>query len=280
MTDVATAEQRVTDEGDGPAVVCLHGFPQNAMAFDQVARTLVAGGRRVVRFDQRGYGDDRLEARRAYTVARLAEDVLDVVANHNLAPCVLVGHDLGGLVAWEVARTDPSILRGLVIVSVPHPAAFLLSLLGIRQAVSSWYFALAQSTGLSTAAFSPKREASRRRLTAQLAKTGLPRAISAPYLEHLTAGDRFAAAIRWYQAMPLAPPQASFFFVDQCPVEIVWGRDDALTGELSVNLSRCFVEEDRLRITKIAGGTHWLLDDSPQVVTEAIERVLERSTGP
>src|SRR6476659_8292023 len=147
----------VIDEGAGPVVLCLHGFPQNARAFDGVAAALVRAGCRVIRFDQRGYDDGPIQRRPNYTVTKLAKDAVEVLSQKGVSSCVVVGHDLGGLVAWEIGRREPSLVQQLVIVSVPHPGAFLLSLLGGRQILRSWHFLVAQSTRLASVLYSPKR---------------------------------------------------------------------------------------------------------------------------
>lgn len=263
----------VLDEGSGPAVLCLHGFPENRSVFDAVAKLLVADGFRVVRFNQRGYtdGSDGLP-RCAYTVRRLAAEAIRVMDKLQIESWTVVGHDLGGLVAWEVGRVEPERTRSLVIVSVPHPAAFVLSLIDPRQVLRAWYFVLAQSTRAATWLYSPSKPAARNRLAEGLARRGLPRDESARYLDYLAIGKRFVGAIRWYQAMPFSR-LTSTFFRTKVDSHILWGRNDALTGHLSISLSRLFVEQHRLRITEIAGGTHWLVDQRPADVAKAVVTV-------
>ena len=267
------SEQRngVIDEGQGPPVLCLHGFPENASAFDDVASALVAAGFRVIRFDQRGYGDDVLQGRAAYTVARLAEDAIQVLDQAGVESCIVVGHDLGGIVAWEIGRTHAARVRSLVILGVPHPGAFLLSLLGGRQILHSWHFLVAQSTRLAEALYSPQRPASRARFVSRLAKTGLSAHESERYLDHLAEGSRFVGAIRWYQAMPLSPPRSSFF-ISQNNVEILWGDADSLTGRLAIRLSHWFVSSGRLRVTILRGATHWLTDQNAGEIVQVVSR--------
>jgi pimeloyl-ACP methyl ester carboxylesterase len=250
----------------------LHGFPENLTAFDLLASILVADGYRVVRFNQRGYStgtDDK--PRWDYTVGKLARDALQVMDMCGIERCCIVGHDLGGLVAWELGRVVPERAQSLIIVSVPHPAAFLLSLLGIRQAIRSWYFILAQSTSAASCLYSPARARSRERFSKSLARHGLPQAQSEKYLDFLALGDRFTGAIRWYQAMPFSPPSSTWFRATN-DVQIVWGQKDAVTGKLSIVLSRLFVKRHRLVITELPGASHWLVDQRPSDIAEAVRR--------
>lgn len=270
MVNSTTEPEDVLDEGSGPAILCLHGFPENRSVFDTLAESLVADGFRVIRFNQRGYTDGTDEWRRcAYTVRRLAAEAIRVMDELKIESWTVVGHDLGGLVAWEVGRVVPQRTKSLVIVSVPHPAAFVLSLIDPRQVARAWYFVLAQSTRAATWLYSPSMPASRNRLAEGLARRGLPRDESARYLDYLAVGRRFVGAIKWYQAMPFSPLSSTFFRA-KVNSHILWGRDDALTGHLSISLSRLFVERHRLKITEIAGGTHWLVDQRPADVARAV----------
>ncbi len=270
MVKAMTSAENILDSGTGPVILCLHGFPENREVFDTLTDILVEAGFRVIRFNQRGYTDKTTSGRRwDYTVGRLAADAIHIMDELEIESWTVVGHDLGGLVGWEVGRVAPHRTRSLVIVSVPHPAAFVLSLIDVRQAVRAWYFVLAQCTWAATALYSPSNPASRTRFAAGLARRGLPRDESARYLDYLASGKRFVGAIKWYQAMPFSPPSSTFFRA-KGDVHIVWGRNDALTGHLSIMLSRLFVKRMRLKITKIDNGTHWLVDQRPEDIARAV----------
>ena len=70
--DGLTFDVRDAGPADGPAVVCLHGFPQDARSFDAVVPGLVAAGFRVLAPDQRGYSPRaRPPGRPAYVLREL-----------------------------------------------------------------------------------------------------------------------------------------------------------------------------------------------------------------
>lgn len=111
-------------EGDGPAVVLLHGFPQYRAAWRRQLPALASAGFSAIAPDLRGYGaSPKPPEVSAYAVPEIAADVAELIADHNLSPCVLVGHDWGAAVAWWLASTRPELLRKLIILSVPHPSA-------------------------------------------------------------------------------------------------------------------------------------------------------------
>lgn len=141
---------RVQDEGNGPPVLLLHGFPQDSRCWDEVAPLLHAAGLRTLRFDQRGYADTARPSRtRDYGSDRLVSDVVALLDEAGLEQVHLVGHDLGGLVGWAMAAAHPRRLASLTVLSVPHPRAFLWSLLTSTQAARSWYAAAFQVPGMA-----------------------------------------------------------------------------------------------------------------------------------
>jgi len=95
---------------------------------------------RVIAIDQRGYGDsDKPENVADYKLELLTRDIYDFVKNLNRDKCILVGHDWGAVVCWNVAATYPQIVKNLIILNVPHPNAFAIKLKGsVKQFLKSW----------------------------------------------------------------------------------------------------------------------------------------------
>ena len=90
--------------GAGQVAVLLHGFPEDRHSWDAVAPALAAAGYRVLAPDQRGYSPGaRPAARSAYTLSKLAGDVLLLADAAGAERFHLVGHDWGGALAWYVA---------------------------------------------------------------------------------------------------------------------------------------------------------------------------------
>lgn len=112
-------------EGDGPLVVLLHGFPEFRISWKQQLPALAKAGFRAVAPDLRGYGESpKPRGIDAYRMTLVGGDVIELIESLNGGqPCVLVGHDWGAACAWGIAQTRPDLLRKLVILNVPHPAA-------------------------------------------------------------------------------------------------------------------------------------------------------------
>ncbi|QFZ24354.1 alpha/beta hydrolase [Saccharothrix syringae] len=110
----------VAEQGRGPLVLLLHGFPESWYSWRHQFGPLAEAGYRVVAPDQRGYGGtDRPEDVDAYTILHLVGDVVGLIAALGEREAVVVGHDWGAPVAWHTALMRPDLVRGVVGLSVP-----------------------------------------------------------------------------------------------------------------------------------------------------------------
>jgi pimeloyl-ACP methyl ester carboxylesterase len=108
----------------GELVVLLHGFPQTSACWTPVLQTLAAAGYRAVAPNQRGYSPTaRPTTIQAYRLPELVADVLAVADRLDAETFHLVGHDWGGVVAWQLAGHQPELVTTLTAVSTPHPRA-------------------------------------------------------------------------------------------------------------------------------------------------------------
>ena len=101
----------------GPLVILLHGFPDDAHAYDKVAPILAGSGWRVVVPYLRGYGPTRFldpATPRSGQQAALGQDLLSLMDGLELGRAVLVGYDWGGRAACIVAALWPERVAGLV----------------------------------------------------------------------------------------------------------------------------------------------------------------------
>ncbi|WP_405732231.1 alpha/beta fold hydrolase [Streptomyces sp. NBC_01537] len=112
----------IAEEGEGPLVVLLHGFPELWYSWRHQFAPLAAAGYHVVGPDQRGYGSsDRPEGVEPYNLLSLVGDVIGLVQALGERQAVVVGHDWGGPVAWHAALLRPDVVRGVAGLSVPPP---------------------------------------------------------------------------------------------------------------------------------------------------------------
>ena len=102
-------ELAVLDQGEGPAVLLLHGFPDSAQLWRHQVPTLVDAGFRVVAPDLRGFGDsDKPADIEAYRVGKSVSDLTKVLDALEIEQANVVGHDWGAGVAWAFALMQPA----------------------------------------------------------------------------------------------------------------------------------------------------------------------------
>jgi pimeloyl-ACP methyl ester carboxylesterase len=98
--------------GSGPALVLVHEGICDMRMWDPQVEPLVAAGRRVVRYDLRGYGSSTLPPGRFSHVGDL-RGLLDALEIHSAA---VVGVSVGGRIALELALVQPELVEALVLV--------------------------------------------------------------------------------------------------------------------------------------------------------------------
>ncbi|PWK82755.1 pimeloyl-ACP methyl ester carboxylesterase [Lentzea atacamensis] len=108
--------------GEGPIVVCWHGFPDHPASFGPLAERLVAAGRRVVAPFLRGHHPSTFDQLPFADGLTLAADAAAVNAALSPEPLDVIGHDIGAGVAGRLAAGWPSRVRRVITMSVPPPA--------------------------------------------------------------------------------------------------------------------------------------------------------------
>ena len=144
----------IAEQGAGPLVLLLHGFPESWYSWRHQLPALAEAGYHAVAPDQRGYGlTDRPADPRQYTQLHLVGDVIGLMVALGEPRAVVVGHDWGAPVAWNTALFRPDRLRGVVGLSVPYtPRGPVSMLTAVRAAIGeSFYMVYFQEPGVAEA---------------------------------------------------------------------------------------------------------------------------------
>ena len=112
------------EQGSGPLVLLLHGFPDTAHTWDDIRIHLAARGRRAVSPFRRGYHPTGVPERDA-EIEVLARDVLALIDALGERSAVVIGHDWGAVAAYGAASLAPDRVTRLFAVAIPHPATLL-----------------------------------------------------------------------------------------------------------------------------------------------------------
>ena len=101
--------------GEGPGLVLVHGFGGAKEDFaDHVS--VLARDHTVVIFDHRGHGaSDKPADRDAYSIDRLATDILEVADACGLDRFRLLGHSMGGMLARQIPLREPQRVEALIM---------------------------------------------------------------------------------------------------------------------------------------------------------------------
>ncbi|MFJ3637436.1 alpha/beta fold hydrolase [Streptomyces sp. NPDC090112] len=111
----------LAEQGTGPLVLLVHGFPESWYSWRRQLPALAAAGYRAVAIDVRGYGrSSRPAAADSYRLLDLVEDNVAVVHALGEESAVIVGHDWGSPIAATSALLHPEVFRAVALLSVPY----------------------------------------------------------------------------------------------------------------------------------------------------------------
>ncbi|MEU0966387.1 alpha/beta hydrolase [Streptomyces sp. NPDC005917] len=111
----------LVEQGAGPLVLLVHGFPEGWYSWRRQLPALAAAGYRAVAIDVRGYGrSGKPTATDAYRMGELVEDNVAVVRALGEESAVVVGHDWGAAIAANSALLRPEVFRAVGLLSVPY----------------------------------------------------------------------------------------------------------------------------------------------------------------
>ncbi|MGW6442087.1 alpha/beta fold hydrolase [Lentzea sp. NPDC055074] len=252
--------------GNGPVVVCWHGFPDHPASFGPLASRLVAAGRRVVAPFLRGHHPSTVEQMPFADGLTLASDA---AALHEAlgGPLDVIGHDIGAGVAGRLAALRPDLVRRVVTMSVPPPATLGRIFDDPAQQQRFFYLFLFQVPGVGEALLND-------RLIDYLWRTWSPGLTVPAHVSELYADPAVRAnALKLYRAnfdRSLHDPSlASLASLSEKPASVpllvlAGAEDGCITPENYAGAATGLAPGSRVEI--VAGGGHFLQLDRPDEV--------------
>lgn len=110
------------EQGTGPLVMLVHGFPDTAHTWDATMSAVAGAGFRAVAPFTRGYLPTEVAADGKYDTGTLGADIVALIGALGEKSAIVVGHDWGASAAYTAAATAPESVRLLITLAIPHPA--------------------------------------------------------------------------------------------------------------------------------------------------------------
>ena len=251
----------------GPLVVMIHGFPDFWYSWNEQIKALQST-HRVAAMDLRGYNrSDKPKGLDNYAIPKLVSDVAAVIRDMGEKKAVIVGHDWGGMVAWQFAMTKPEMTDRLAVLNLPHPKGLNRELANNPdQQRNSQYARAFQLPG------------AHKLLTAErLAGWVKGEAKRAKYIEAMKRSD-FEAMLNYYKRNYPRPPyeeDTSEPVRLKIPVLLIHGLDDKALLHGALNRTWEWLDGD-LTLVTIPGAGHFVHHDKPALVSRTLKMWLMR----
>jgi pimeloyl-ACP methyl ester carboxylesterase len=253
--------------GKGPLVVMIHGFPDFWYTWRNQMEAL-ADSFQCVAIDQRGYNlSDKPSGVENYDVRLLVGDVAAVIKSLGRDKAIVVGHDWGGLVAWQFALNIPQMTDRLIILNLPHPRGLMRELAHNPQ----------QQKNSQYARNFQQPDAASKLSAEQLAFWVKDPAAKAKYVEAFKRSD-FEAMLNYYKRnYPREPytEDTSPVVKAQMPVLMIHGLGDTALLSGALNNTWDWLDKD-LTLVTIPGAGHFVQQDASDLVSRTIKMWLMR----
>jgi pimeloyl-ACP methyl ester carboxylesterase len=265
-------------------VILLHGVPQTSACWIAQLEALAAAGHQGVAFTQRGYSPGaRIDDIAAFTMDKLAGDVLGVADQLGFGTFDVVGHDAGAGVAWTLGGYHADRIETLTIASVPHPAAFADAYRGSKgggagddggadsQHERSGYMReiVTRPRGEMEAMFLAGDGAVMRMMF-----PGVPSSSVDEYIEVLGTPEGMRGVLDWYRAGALRRPGVPRgmdpdFPAIEVPTLYVWSDEDPAIGPAGAYATEQHVTGP-YRFVVLEGISHWIPETAPDRFNEEL----------
>lgn len=268
--EVSGRALHVRTEGEGPAVLLLHGIPTSGELWRDVIPRL-SGRARVIAPDLLGYGRSEPPRGLPVDIVAHAERMVELLDALEVERATVVGHDIGGGVAQILAIRSPERVERLGLVNSVCYDSWPIPEMKAIQATAPVFEHL--PPGLTTDGLRlgllrgfVHRDRGERFLEAFLAPFSTSEGLHV-FTEH-------ARALHSRHTEEIAPLLPEL----RIPVEVVWGEQDPFQkvkyGE------RLAADIPTAELTRIPDSSHFAPADAPEEVADALLRLLDRPAGP
>ena len=263
--------------GEGPVVICLHGFPDNAGSFRHQLPALAEAGFRAISVTLRGYECESIPENGDYSVEAIASDIYAVIDQLDQGPVHLVGHDWGAAIAYNAAAAAPHHFKSLTTMAVPHAGRFARDGLRIpRQLKLSWYMGFFNLPWVSDWVVRRRDFAFIRNLWRKWSPGWSPAPdVIESVIDTLSQPGVLSATLGYYRAaLSLSALSASaddaHYPVPVPTLALTGERDGCIASDVFERLTVASDYPEGMRFHRIAEAGHFLHQEQPKAVNSLL----------
>lgn len=244
-------------EGEGPALLLVHGFPDCGEVWRKQIDALVDSGFKVIVPDMRGCGQsDAPRVATQYAMSNLLEDLHQLLKVLKVDQVGLIGHDWGAAIAWSFLMAHPEQVTRYAALSVGHPLCYATD--GLMQKLRGWYAVLFLMNGFVERLLKSRNWSVFRSITGHHAECDA-------WIEKLSRPQRLTAALNYYRANLLSMLFKRDYPPVLRPVMGLWSSQDKFLTERQM-LRSADLAKAGWQYHRIEGASHWLqLDKDDEV---------------
>ena len=256
------------DEGSGPAVLLVHGFPDSTHLWRHQVPVLLDAGYRVIAADNRGMGQsDAPEGVEAYALDELITDLVALLDHCGVDQVAVAAHDWGAVIAWGLVQRLGTRVACFVPMSVGPPQCYA-GADDIRQKEIGWYTLFFQLEGTAE----DMMMANDWKLFRQWARHHPE---TAHWIADLSRTGRLTAGLNIYRANLFSVLSGAVQYTVQVPTLGLWSTGDYyLVEEQMIAAGRC-VQADWC-YQRVDDASHWLVLDRPDHINRLMLNYLQQ----
>lgn len=250
------------DEGEGPVVLLVHGFPNSNHLWRHQIPALVDAGYRVIAADNRGMGQsDAPTSIDAYALDEIVSDLVTILDASAVDQLAVVGHDWGAIIAWALVNSLGDRITCFVPLSVGPPQCYA-DCDDIRQKEIGWYTLMFLMEG----AAEEMLMAGDWKLFRQWARHHCE---TEHWISELSRSGRLSASLNIYRANVPSLLSGAIHCSSRAPTLGLWSSGDNYLSEEQMVAAGRFVQAD-WRYEKVDQASHWMMLDRPAHISRLL----------
>ena len=253
--------------GEGPLVVMLHGFPDYWYTWRDQMMAL-KDRFQVVAMDLRAYNrSDQPKGVENYKMQYLMDDVVAVIKSFKKDKAIIVGHDWGGAIAWQLAINRPEFVEKLIVCNITHPT-------GSQQASIEALRANGNQSYMDDFKKHTSKTLSVNWLSGWVkdadAKQYYIKAFNRSYIDGMINYYKANTSTKEQRAVWLKDPQIKELPKVKAPVLVIFGTKDRYVSKDGLNNTWNWLEKDLTLITIPEAG-HFVQQDASEKVSKVMK---------